>query len=115
MTFETILILSAVIQVVTLICFFVLCANVASIKRKMICSGIPPETLFSIYLALGKKEKAQDILIEMILSDSEVRRTLEIENNLELFKSVIARYDVRLKLVDLSLDAEEVFKTKRIR
>lgn len=53
--------LGAILELVLLICFFVLCSNVAKIKKMVFPSGNPPSpyTMYAMYLAAGDKEKSE--------------------------------------------------------
>lgn len=112
MSLETILILSAILNVVTLICYFVLCFNVSVIKKRMKYYGASQSTAFSVYISLGMYEKAKEILVEMILSDDDVRHSLT--TNIESLQNVMGKYFRMLKLVDMTFDAEKAFNTKQL-
>lgn len=111
MSLETIIILSAILELITLICFFVLCANVSSIKKKLRNNGATPSFAFSMYLGMGEKEKAKNVLIEMILADEIIQRA--IIDNVGDLKSVMGKYEPMLKEVDLVFDAEKAFNSKK--
>lgn len=68
MDFETIIILSALLELVTLICFFVLCSNVSAIRKKLCKDDILSSSLIAMYMGLGEKSKAREALIEHIVS-----------------------------------------------
>lgn len=59
MDFETAIYLTAILEVVTLICFFVLCSNVSNIKNKISKNGITSSTMFALYIGMGEKEKSK--------------------------------------------------------
>ncbi|MDO4743633.1 MAG: hypothetical protein Q4B04_06335 [bacterium] len=76
MSFETVLIISAAIEVITLICFFVLCSNVSALRKQVCKDNIPPSSLIAMYMGLGQKEKARDLLIDHIVNNSMLRDKL---------------------------------------
>lgn len=59
------LLLMSLIQLVVLACFFVLCANVASLKKRF-CKIPNFEARFSMLIASGQKEEAQKLLFDVI-------------------------------------------------
>ena len=112
MSLETVVIVSALLEVVTLICFFVLCANVSSIKKKLGTNGADPSSAFAMYIGMGEKEKAKKVLIDMILADSDVHWT--VATNPNSLKNVMVKYGAMLKEVDIEFDAEKAFSTRKI-
>ncbi len=111
MSLETVVIASAVLEVVTLICFFVLCVNVSSIKKKLRNNGADPSSAFAMYIGMGEKDKAKKVLIDMIFADEVVRGA--IATNAGDLKSVMGKYEPMLKEVDLVFDAEKAFNSKK--
>ena len=63
------LVITAIIEVIILICFFVLCANVAKIKKHLI-QKTDFDSKFKFLMNIGEKEKAHEILINRILSNN---------------------------------------------
>lgn len=111
MSIETIIILSAVLELITLFCFFVLCANVSSIKKKLRNNGIDPSSAFAMYIGMGEKEKAKKVLIDMIFADSDIHWT--VAANADSLKNVMVKYGAMLKEVDIEFDAEKAFNTRK--
>ena len=111
MSLETIIIVSAVLEVVTLVCFFVLCANVSSIKKKLGNNGIAPSSAFAMYIGMGEKEKAKKVLIDMIFADSDIHWT--VAASADSLKNVMGKYGAMLKEVDIHFDAEKAFNARK--
>ena len=106
--------LGAILELVLLICFFVLCSNVTKIKKMVSPSGNPPTpyTMYAIYLAAGDKEKAKSVLMEIILADPNVHET--INRSADILKNVLARYDKAMKEVGLEIDPQKAFESKSL-
>lgn len=106
--------LGAILELVLLICFFVLCSNVAKIKKMVSPSGNPPTpyTMYAMYLAAGDKEKAKSVLMEIILADPNVQET--INRSSDILKNVLARYDKAMKEVGLEIDPQKAFESKSL-
>lgn len=106
--------LSAILELVLLICFFVLCSNVSKIKKAVSSSGEPPTsyTKFAMFLAAGDKEKAKLELMNMIMSEYLLQAN--INRNPEILKTVLAKYDKAMKEVDLKIDPQTVYETKNL-
>ena len=104
--------LTAILEIVILICFFVLCSNVSKIKKVITPSGNAPspQAAFSMYLAAGDTEKAKAVLMEIILADPSVQTC--INRNGEVLGNVLKRYDRQLKAVGIEIDAEKAVKIK---
>lgn len=109
---EIIFWLSAILQIIILICFFILCGNVSKIKRVITPSGNPPtpQTAFALYLAAGEVEKAKGVLLEMILADPHVQMC--VGRDAEGLSNVLKRYDRPMKAVGLSIDAVKAVEVK---
>ena len=112
MDFEIAIYLTAILEVVTLICFFVLCSNVSNIKNKISKNGITSSTMFALYIGMGEKEKAKLALMEMILADTIVQNSLTV--SAERLKAVMGKYNKMMKEVGLEFDAEKAFEAKRL-
>ena len=67
---EVALILGAILEIAILICFFVLCSNVSKIKKHLIQDDF--DAKFKFLMLIGEKEKAREILINRILSNSSI-------------------------------------------
>lgn len=109
---EIIFWLSAILQVIILICFFALCGNVSKIKRVVTPSGNPPtpQTAFSLYLSTGDVEKAKAVLMEIILSEPHVQMC--IGRDVDGLQNVLKRYDRQMKAVGLDIDAKKAVDVK---
>ena len=59
------------IQVIIIICFFVLCDNVAKIKSHLIQKD-DFKSKFIFLMSIGEKEKAREILINRILANNNI-------------------------------------------
>lgn len=69
--YQNIIIFAAIIEIVVLICFFVLCSDVNKIKKHLI-QNTDFESKFKFLMSIGEKEKAREILISMILSNTKI-------------------------------------------
>lgn len=107
MSLETVLILLAVLNVLILFCFFVLCSNVSSIKNKLSDVDISRENKFNFYLASGQMEKAKDMLSKMILADNlweYIANNEKKELRDESRKKIMHKYKNKMDAVGLILD-----------
>ena len=114
MDIETIYYLSIALDVIVLICFFVLVGNVSEIKKALNASSKPQLALFTFYLSTGDKAKAREILKGIILSDQvfETAFYSNIESKKYARELVINKYQALAKEVDFEIDfakVEEVF------
>lgn len=106
--------LGAILELVLLICFFVLCSNVSKIKKMLTPSGTPPSHYmkYSMFLASGEKERAKLALMEIILSDADVQWA--IGRNPDVLKNTLARYDKAMKEVGLEIDLQKACDSKNL-
>lgn len=104
----------AILELVLLICFFVLCANVSKIKKMITPGGNPPSpyTSFAMYLSMGDKENARKVLMDIILSDENVQSA--INRNADILKNVLAKYEKAMKEVDLEIDPKKAVEMKEL-
>ena len=104
--------LTAILDLITLICFFVLCSNVSKIKKVVTPSGNAPspQAAFSMYLAAGDTEKAKAVLMEIILADPNVQ--MYIGRDAKLLGNVLKRYDRQMKAVGLEIDTVKAGEAK---
>lgn len=107
-----ILILGVIGELITLICFFFLCSNVSKIRKKLDLDGTSPFTAISIYLAAGNKAKAQQLLLEYILADYNVRDA--VNSSPANLKSALAKYKNLMEITGLTIDEELASKTKKL-
>lgn len=110
MDFETIIILSAILELITLICFFVLCSNVSSIRKKLCKDDIPASTLIAMYMGLGEKEKAREALIEHIVNKSTLRDKLY---RIEDADASLKPYRELMKELNINFDAVKAKEIKK--
>lgn len=67
--YQTILIVSLIINIVVLICFFILCSNVSKIKHSL--SGESSfESSFWFLVSVNEKERAKKLLIDKMMNDA---------------------------------------------
>jgi hypothetical protein len=111
MSLETIIIVSAVLEVVTLVCFFSLCSNVNSIKRKMTEVDISREDKFNFYVVSGQMDKAKDLLSKIILADSSWEH-IKLKDKAALrdkaIQDILSKYKRQLEITGLSLDFDKI-------
>lgn len=110
MSLETILILSAILNVVTLICFFVLCSNVSALRRNF-TSPINLEASFNLYYSTGQIDKARELLMMSIKNDSNFSiafyETSDSNYKLQAQKYIESKYGKLLELVGLKFDFDK--------
>ena len=65
--------ISTIIEIVTIVCFFILCSNVSKIK-KYLTRQYDFESRFNFLIKIGEKEKekAKDILLERIITNDDI-------------------------------------------
>ena len=112
MEFETILILSAIIEVVTLICFFVLCNNVAKIRKRICKDYLPISTILAIYEGFGDKENSRKALIDHIIHETNINEHM---SRTEDINKVLNQYKNIMNELDITFDAEKAREIKRKR
>lgn len=106
--------LTAILEIIILICFFVLCSNVSKIKKVLTPGGTvsSPQTVFAMYVAAGDTEKAKAVLMEIILADADVQAC--INRNGEVLGNVLARYNRQMKEIGLEIDPEKAYSVKKL-
>ena len=98
----------AVIQLMVLVYYFTLCANVKKIKEKI----HPSESMFeelNANLAMGCKKEAADLLVKIIAQDAEVNAPYINAENLKL---ALTKYDVYMNQLSLKFDDECFIKLR---
>ena len=102
-------IISVILSIIILICFFVLCVNVSAIKKSVNVPQ-PWQASFNLYCGTGQNEKASDVLMKAIMHDSDCARGfyLNVHDRLDVQKKIEARYGEYLKMVDLTIDFNKV-------
>lgn len=112
MSTETIIIISAVVEIVLLFAFFVLIDNVIDIKKRITGVGENQNAKFSFYLSIGDKENAKSILKQIILSESSFK--IAFYSNLPYKESerkkLHDKYGKMMELVDMKFDFDIVEK-----
>jgi|GEM_PF-1558094 len=68
---ETIFYLSAIVEVITLICFFVLCSNVSSIKKRIGGTEFTRMNKFNSFILTGQTDHAKELLVQMMMCEPE--------------------------------------------
>ncbi len=63
---ETIIIISITIGIIILVCFFGISSDVSNIKKATYKDKESSAILFKLYISLGEKEKAKEMLYNMI-------------------------------------------------
>lgn len=112
MEIDVIILLTAIIELVTLICFFVLCSNVGALKKRLLNNGVANSSMFALYMTLGEKERAKKVLIDIILSDSQVQSAMNsTPDNLQ---NAISKYSIPMKEVGLTFDATKAIVYKNM-
>lgn len=108
MNIETFIIISAIIEVITLICFYFLCSNVAAIRRNS-TSPQNLEATFNLYYSTGQIEKARELLMMSIKNDSEFATAFYQESSykVEAQKHIENKYGKLLELVGLRIDFDK--------
>lgn len=112
MDYDVILLMTGFIELVTLICFFVLCSNVGALKKKLLNNGATNTSMFSLYLSMGDNENAKKLLVKIILSDSQVQDALN--SSPESLQNVLAKYSKPMKEVGLSIDITKAIVYKNM-
>lgn len=106
--------LTAILEIVILICFFVLCSNVSKIKKVLTPGGTvsSPQTVFAIYVAAGDVVRAKAVLMDIILADADVQTC--INRNGEVLGNVLARYSRQMKEVGIEIDPQKAYDVKKL-
>lgn len=109
MELTTILVLSAILESVILVCFFVLCINVNKIKKNV---APPWRGVFNLYYSTGQIEKAREVLMKAIMTEKEFEKAFYVNtpDKYPMQKAIEGRYKKLLELVGLTINFEEVNK-----
>jgi hypothetical protein len=104
---EAVFIISTIIQIILIVCFFILCLDVSKI-RKRLTRQYDFESRFNFLISIGEKEKAKEMLLERILTndiifDKKMQLTTEARANkaAELYAK---------ELEALGIDISEIIK-----
>lgn len=106
MSTETIIIISAVVEIVLLFAFFVLIDNVIDIRKRVTGVGENRYAKFSFYLSIGDKESAKSILKQIIMDDSSFKAAFysNLSFNESERKKLQDKYGKMMELVDMKFD-----------
>lgn len=110
MDFQTIIIISAILNLIMLICFLVLCDNVASIKKRIGGTETTRMDKFNIYVLTGQIERAKEILSQMIISEPNWQYVITMDS---ARKALATKYAKMLDAVGLSLDFDLIDKINK--
>lgn len=112
MSTETIIIISAFVEIVLLFSFFILIDNVIDIRKQITGVGEDQNAKFSFYLSIGDKENAKSVLKQIILSDRSFK--IAFYSNLRYKESerkkLQDKYGKMMELVDMKFDFDIVEK-----
>lgn len=94
-----------VIQVIALICFFVMCINVSAIKKNSVPAQ-PWQASFNLYYSTGQIEKAKELVMKAIMSESAFASAFyfNVADKTDTQKYLEGKYKEYLQLVGLSFD-----------
>lgn len=109
MELTTVLVLSAILELVILVCFFFLCVNVSTIKK----SVAPPwRGVFNLYYSTGQIEKVKEVLMKTIMNEKEFEKAFLVNtaDKYPMQKAIEGKYKKQLELVGLTINFEEVNK-----
>ena len=96
----TALVITAIIEVITLICFFVLYANVAKIK-KLLENKDDFTSKFKFLMNIGETEKAHDYLLNRILNNNGIFTTEVVWDAEEKTKMCFKTYGEEMKALGI--------------
>lgn len=105
--FETILYLLATAEVITLICFFVLCSNVSSIKQRIGGTEFTRIKKIDSFILAGQTDRAKDLLVEMMMYEPEWVFISYYRNEKEMNQSrerLEKKYKAYLDVLNIKLD-----------
>lgn len=104
---EVVFFISTIIQIVILVCFFMLCSNVSKIK-KTLTQQYDFESRFNFLIKIGEKEKAKDLLLERIITNDNI-----FNEHIQLSSELRANRAAKLyakELEALGIDISEIIK-----
>lgn len=87
---EVIIYLGIILNLVTLICFFVLCYNVSKIKKQFVVDK-DINAAFSMYISLGEYEKAKELLFHEIMKQNEYIASFTYNGNNSAQRTVLKK------------------------
>ena len=104
---EFIVIVEAVIAIIAIVCFFIMCGNVAAIRKavKPEQSNVPLAVVLRLYMSLGLKKEAQDRLVRQMLAEDTLDKTGDYVGRC---KSVLDKYSKMIEYVGLTIDEEKL-------
>lgn len=110
---ETIFYLSAIVEVVILICFFVLCSNVSSIKRRIGGTEFNRDKKFSSLILTGQTDRAKELLVQMMMFEPEWDFITYYQDEEYMNKSrerLENKYKAHLEVLEIKLDYDRFDK-----
>lgn len=101
-------IISMILSIIILICFFYLCINVTAIRRSL-TSPLNLEAAFNLYYSTGQIEKARELLMTSIKNDSEFATAFYLNSSYKesAQKHIKDKYGKLLELVGLTIDFDK--------
>ena len=110
---ETYLIIGAILELIIIICFFILCNNVSLIRKRQSYSDRPISVVIAVLLAAGEKEKAKVIMTEYLTDriaslPGVLPDRVDIENVLKQHASILKTLDINFD-VDLFITSRTSF------
>lgn len=107
---ETIIYLQAILELVILICFFLLCHNVSKIKKRFVVDK-DINAAFSMYISLGEYEKAKELLFHEIMKQNEYIASFTYNGNNSAQRAVLKRtFKPYFDALNIDFDFETVDK-----
>ncbi|WP_448778995.1 hypothetical protein [Bacteroides congonensis] len=107
---EVIIYLGIILNLVTLICFFVLCYNVSKIKKQFVIDK-DINAAFSMYISLGEYEKAKELLFHEIMKQNEYIASFIYNGNNSSQRAVLKRtFKPYFDILNIDFDFETVDK-----
>nr|DAT41421.1 MAG TPA: chitin synthase regulator [Caudoviricetes sp.] len=106
---QTLFWIIVVIDIIVLIAFFILCNNIAKIK-KTIYGKSKFESIFNFYVSIGNMKKAEECLFKQILNDEYLDEAFfsTAEYSEKMRKYFQDRYQVYFDELNLKLDFDKV-------
>ena len=104
---EAVFIISTIIQIILIVCFFILCLDVSKI-RKRLTRQYDFESRFNFLISIGEKEKAKDLLLERIITNDNI-----FNEHIQLSSELRANRAAKLyakELEALGIDISEIIK-----
>jgi len=105
---ETTIYMQAVLGLVILICFFVLCYNVSKIKKQIVVDK-DINAAFSMYISLGEYEKAKELIFREIAKQKEYLASFAYNGNNSAQRAALKRtFKPYLDVLNIDFDFDIV-------